>query len=260
MSFLSHSLSHSTCFVFFTPRAFFPLSLSLSHFLSSSHLLPSSLSFVLDPLSLAVFHTLSFFFENEFPLFLSFIFPSPSVFSSLPFILRHPLLPLLFSLVLRRPCLLQNPATKSAMPSSKSNKSARDISPPLGFLERCPLLFLSRRMASGLVRSALTSAMMSHAVWRNATTTTSTNCIRRSGLGLINTASIMGTQGEDARRGFKTAVNNYNVLYSADSDAAAAKNSAEGTRMEKANTRDTRTHTYMTETTGNGGGGIWTRK
>ena len=70
----------------------------------------------------------------------------------------------------------------------------------------------------------------------------------------------MGTQGEDARRGFKTAVNNYNVLYSADSDAAAAKNSAEGTRMEKANTRDTRTHTYMTETTGNGGGGIWTRK
>ena len=121
-----HTVSLIPRVLFFSRRALFSPSLSLSHFLSSSHLLPSSLSFVLDPLSLAVFHTLSFFFENEFPLFLSFIFPSPSVFSSLPFILRHPLLPLLFSLVLRRPCLLQNPATKSAMPSSKSNNKERD--------------------------------------------------------------------------------------------------------------------------------------
>ena len=67
------------------------------------------------------------------------------------------------------------------------------------------------------------------------------------------------TQGEDARRGFKTAVNNYNVLYSADSDAAAAKNSAEGTRMEKSK-HQRHTDSYMTETTGNGGGGRWTRK
>ena len=302
MSFLSHSLSHSTCFVFFTPRAFFPLSLSLSlSFLFTSSSFQSFVCF--RPSFSCCFSYLVLLLWKWVPSFpllhfsLSFCFFLPSLYSSASSppssLLARPPPPLpsskssnkerdaffkiqqqrarcLLQNPTRERCLLQNPATKRAMRSSKSNKRAmsssksskraRDISPPLGFLERCPLLFLSRRMASGLVRSALTSAMMSHAVWRNATTTTSTNCIRRSGLGLINTASIMGTQGEDARRGFKTAVNNYNVLYSADSDAAAAKNSAEGTRMEKANTRDTRTHTYMTETTGNGGGGIWTRK
>ena len=48
---------------------------------------------------------------------------------------------------------------------------------------------------------------------------------------------IMSRQRWDERasggmRGFKTAVNNYNVLYKAESDAGPAKNTAEGTRME----------------------------
>ena len=95
-------------------------------------------------------------------------------------------------------------------------------------------------MAAG--RGGVQLLMMStRTLWKTTTHTTMTQGkridtggkyvkeIMMNGIGGGGTKWGNGAMGE---RGFKTAVNNYNVLYKADSDAVAAKNTAEGTTRE----------------------------